>query len=315
MMEQLPENNAGQGDSSAAIPVTSLGRTLREARERLGLSVADMAGQIKFATRQIEALEADDFQHLPEAAFLRGFVRSYAKILQLDAQTLLAALPQTKAASVELMPASVGVPFPDAHSLLRQNLIWSGAALLLAVIAVGFALWNFTTPRSSSEITRAQSEQARVETPLSLPAEMQIIPATLVPETGKIALSVPAVPGVQASLEAAESPAPAAETPASKAAPQTQSTKSATRRSTSPQVTELRLVFGEESWTEIKDRDGKILSSQINPSGSELIVYGRAPFSMLIGHGLSVRLYHQGKQVDLTPYINKYSEVAHVTLE
>ena len=55
---------------------------LREARERLGLSVADVAAQIKFAPRQIEALEADDFKHLPEAAFLRGFVRSYAKILQ-----------------------------------------------------------------------------------------------------------------------------------------------------------------------------------------------------------------------------------------
>jgi len=36
---------------------------------------------------------------------------------------------------------------------------------------------------------------------------------------------------------------------------------------------------------------------------------------MLIGHGLSARLYHQGKQVDLAPYINKYSEVAHVTLK
>ena len=79
MMEHLPENNAEQGNLSAAIPLTSLGRMLREAREHLGLSVADVAAQIKFAPRQIEALEADDFKHLPEAAFLRGFVRSYAK--------------------------------------------------------------------------------------------------------------------------------------------------------------------------------------------------------------------------------------------
>ena len=66
MMEQAPENNAGQDDSSVAATVVSLGKMLREARELAGLSVADVANQIKFAPRQIEALEADDFQNLPE---------------------------------------------------------------------------------------------------------------------------------------------------------------------------------------------------------------------------------------------------------
>src|SRR5450830_941197 len=146
-MEHLPENNAEQGNLSAAIPLTSLGRMLREAREHLGLSVADVAAQIKFAPRQIEALEADDFKHLPEAAFLRGFVRSYAKILHLDAQTLLTALPQPKTAAAELIPASVEVPFPAAHSSQRQNLILLGAALLLAVFVVVFAVWHFTNPQ------------------------------------------------------------------------------------------------------------------------------------------------------------------------
>src|SRR3972149_9801138 len=106
MMEQLPGNNPAQDGNSAATEATSLGRTLRETREHLGLSVADVANQIKFAPRQIEALEADDFQHLPEAAFLRGFIRSYAKILQLDGQALLAALPESKTGPPELVPAS-----------------------------------------------------------------------------------------------------------------------------------------------------------------------------------------------------------------
>ena len=143
---------------------------LREARESLGLSVAEVAAQTKFAPRQIEALEADDFKRLPETAFLRGFVRSYAKILNMDAQTLLAALPQTKVAAAELIPASVDVPFPVAHSSHRQNLILLGAALLLAVIAVGFAVWHFTTPLMQSKVEK-------IETPVPLPTEMQIIPA------------------------------------------------------------------------------------------------------------------------------------------
>ena len=78
---------------------------------------------------------------------------------------------------------------------------------------------------------------------------------------------------------------------------------------------ELRLVFGEESWTEIKDRDGKVISSQINPAGSELHVEGNPPFSMLIGHAASASLFYRGKEVDLKPHINQYSEVAHLTLK
>src|SRR3990172_6628531 len=113
MMEQHPENNSEQGYRSAIAPVASPGRTLREARERLGLSVADVANQIKFATRQIDALEADNFQQLQGATFLRGFVRSYAKILHLDAQPLLDQLPVDKPVPQQLTPASVNMPFPS----------------------------------------------------------------------------------------------------------------------------------------------------------------------------------------------------------
>ena len=180
MMEQLPENNAGQDDSPAVGSVASPGKMLREARERLGLSVVDVADQIKFAPRQIEALEADNFQDLPEMAFVRGFVRSYARILHLDAAALLAALPQTDMAPVQLMPVSVEVPFPDAYLPHRQNMVLLGAAVLLAMLVVAFAVWHFTTPP-------AQPGTTQVETPVSLPAEMQIIPASPVPEAEVIA--------------------------------------------------------------------------------------------------------------------------------
>jgi hypothetical protein len=46
-----------------------------------------------------------------------------------------------------------------------------------------------------------------------------------------------------------------------------------------------------------------------------LRVEGNPPFSMLIGHAASASLFYQGREVDLNPYINKYSEVAHLTLQ
>jgi cytoskeleton protein RodZ len=252
-MEYLPENNSGQDNHSAP---TSLGRLLREARLGLNLSVADVAAQIKFAPRQIEALEADDFKQLPEAAFLRGFVRSYAKSLNLDAQTLLAALPQPKVAVAEMIPASVDVPFPVAHSSQKYNLILLGAALLLAVIVVGFAVWHFTNPLKSPQV-------AQIETPVSLPAETQLIPTPPVPEQNLIAApAIPAQPKLHSSVTAEfpSTPLPkqAAKTAVVQPVPKIHSTDSTTNQGTSPETTTLRLIFVEESWTEITDKEYRL---------------------------------------------------------
>ncbi len=305
MMEELSPNNAGQDEDVATTPKPSSGRMLREARERLGLSVADVTEQTKLSHRQVEALEADDFQRLPELPFVRGFVRSYAKILHLDAQPLLAALPQAKEASAKRMPASVEVPFPNAQLSQRQNRIWLGAAFLLAV-GVAFAMWYYTPPLGESEVTQ-------VETPVSLPAQMPAMPA---PPVAEVEVVVPPAPtATQSSAEEVQAPAMAAKPQIPTALPQTQAASSAVPPVVPSRPAVLRLTFDEESWAEIKDKDDQILSSQVNPSGTELRLNGQAPFSLVIGRAASVRLYYRGKQVDLTPHIHATSEVARLTLE
>ena len=322
MMENLPENNSGQGNNPAT-KKSSTGSMLREARENLGLTVADVAGQIKFAPRQIEALEADDFKSLPEAAFLRGFVRSYAKILKLDAELLLANMPSAKATAVELVPSSVDVPFPNEQANRQQNLIWLGAASLLAVLVLGFAFWHYKTPlKQELKQEKEQAKVTQVEVPIALPPDAKTVPEPLVLKSSTIEPTVHPVPKPRSSAATSSvketktlASAHAAKTAASKTASQVPATINMTTAGTGMKTEELRLVFGEESWTEIKDRDGKIISSQINPAGSELHVEGYPPFSMLIGHAASASLFYRGKQVDLKPHINQYSEVAHLTLK
>jgi cytoskeleton protein RodZ len=75
----------------------------------------------------------------------------------------------------------------------------------------------------------------------------------------------------------------------------------------------IRLEFGGESWVEIKDGDGKMLMSQLNPTGSRRVVSGRSPLSLVIGNAANVRLVYNDKPVDLKPYIQ--IEVARLTLD
>jgi cytoskeleton protein RodZ len=302
-MEEQIENAAAPTEE--AVAQVTPGTLLREARERLGLSVADAAAQTKLAVRQIEALEADDYRQLPEMAFVRGFVRSYARILHLDEQPLLAALPEARI-SAQVSPNSVEVPFPDARSPQMQNLIWLGAALLLSVVVVAFAVWHYTSPGEPASSREArQDEIAQAETAIPLPAEMQVIPASAVAETPEPQAKQPETPAPAEKQTprpvAAEAVAPpAAILPAKPAA-----TSSAS----------LSLKFGDESWTEVRDASGNVISSQLNPAGSELVLKGQGPFLLVVGRASSTQLSYKGKPVDLAPHTSATSDVARLTLE
>ena len=101
LIHDLPPN-----DAAAA------GALLRAAREAAGLSVAAVAQQLKLAPRQVAALEEGDFTKLPGRTFVRGFMRNYARLLQLDSDAVLAALPENVAAPSLEHPSLAPTPRP-----------------------------------------------------------------------------------------------------------------------------------------------------------------------------------------------------------
>ncbi len=264
------DNQYGNTPDNNEVRPLNVGVALCQARERLGLSVADVANRLKFASRQIEALEEEDFARLPEMAFVRGFVRSYAKLLQLDPVPLLAVLPHAQTA-LPLETAAMEVPFPNVYAERRHNIIWMAAGLAVAV-ALGLFVWLHDRAPVAPQLT--------VET-LVLP-DVVLQPASVVAVTP---LAAPA-------------PAPADAADADQAG---------------VNVSAIRLAFDEDSWVKVTDKDGKVLLAQLNLSGSERRRNGMPPFSLVIGNAGGVRLYYQGRQVDLALYSK--GGVARLTLE
>jgi len=281
----------------------SLGATLREARVRLGLSVAEVSDRIKFAPRQIEALEADDFSHLPEIAFLRGFVRSYARLLQLDPAALLAALPLPAVHSLPVGEQSLAeVPFPTQTN--KSNIVWLAAALVVAIALVLFVWLRGSTPDAPKLAAGTDASSANVES-LVLP---EAVPVSAVQDMA-VASSVSIAPAISAV-----SAQPAQQTAASVTGAAIQSpAKPAVAASAVQQAAALRLTFDQDAWVEVKDRDGKILLSKVNHPGSEQAIGGTPPFTLVIGSASGVHLFYKGQPVDLAPHTKV--AVAHLTLE
>src|SRR5437879_13125133 len=81
------------------------GSRLKSAREAAGLSLDQVAQQLKLAPRQVRALEDEDFAQLPGRTFARGFVRNYARLLNLNGDDLLSRLPDAAHAPALEAPA------------------------------------------------------------------------------------------------------------------------------------------------------------------------------------------------------------------
>src|SRR5512139_4088721 len=69
--------------------MASLGDTLRHRRTELGRSIADAEAATKIRARLIQALEEGNYDMLPNPAYVRGYITSYAHWLELDPAPLL----------------------------------------------------------------------------------------------------------------------------------------------------------------------------------------------------------------------------------
>ena len=69
--------------------MASLGQALREEREARNISIEEIASSTKIVARYLEALEADHLDQMPGGFFVRGIIRSYAKAIGLDPETVL----------------------------------------------------------------------------------------------------------------------------------------------------------------------------------------------------------------------------------
>jgi cytoskeleton protein RodZ len=123
------------------------GARLRLAREAAGLSLDQVAQQLKLAPRQVRALEDEDFAQLPGRTFARGFVRNYARLMNLDGDDLLSMLPDAAHAPALEAPAlhptgAMIAELPTTSTPKTNFLRWLIPLVLVACI-VGAAAYEW----------------------------------------------------------------------------------------------------------------------------------------------------------------------------
>jgi len=272
-----------------------VGAELAAAREARGLGLPEIAQQRKFGVRQLEALEADRFDELPGGTFARGMVRSYARLLKVDPEPLLGRLAgRFDAPDSNQLAARFSQPVPFSDNARRSTLVYFALSLGILVVIGSFA-WQWQRERNAPKpmaLVKPKAEPARKPAPPAKPAS--VAPAPVVEKA-------PVVEEKKIISSPAPAPAPAAAAATATAAPSPGGVHRIVLR-----------VESDEAWLEVTDAAGRQIVSSLNPAGSERVVQGRGPFTLVIGNASHVRVLHNDREVDLRPHTKV--EVARFTL-
>jgi cytoskeleton protein RodZ len=296
MTDQSQEQTGTTGFSSSALSLEAVGRILVEAREKMGLSVDDVGTRLRLTPKQVEAMEAGRMEDLPGPAFVRGFLRNYAKLLQIDPEPLLEAC---RSHGVELPPKYISLHSENIEIAGRERKGWTiylaGIIIVILLLAAWFAYTDFMAGNTPAQPAEEAITQELPGTTLE-EAPIQPLPQIPMPET---------VPGQEAPAADAASPAtPASGNVAVAAdAPQAAATGAAT----------LVVTASETSWVSVMDRDGKELYGRNVQAGSSQTISGTPPLKLTLGNATGIQVTYNGNPVDIAPHIR--SNVARLSLE
>ncbi len=316
--------------------VQTAGSQLSAARVQLGLSVQQVADQLKLSQRQVLALEGNQFDDLPKMVIVRGFVRSYAKLLKLDPAPVIDSLPAEKGLSgldADLRP-TLATPFMESRTpfLGRQdsnnNRKYVVGAIVLAACALIFVaaqkleqndyIKSLISGQSVKKATEADPEKtventdtASVKPEADKPAA-STIPTVLgtlngaKPETQDVVAPPKVDQDMQTPVSApavTQQGAMPASVPAVAVAPAPVSVPAAV---VAPAVADagnnqLKLKFRQDSWIQVKRENGSIVTSHLAKAGTEEVFDMKEALQLRIGNAAGVDGWLRGKSMEIAP--------------
>ncbi|WP_313624147.1 helix-turn-helix domain-containing protein [Achromobacter sp.] len=151
----MTQDFASAVSETSAGAAGSVGSALRVLRQSKGWSLDEVSSRIKFSTKQIEALENEQWDNLPTGVSLRGLVRNYARLLGADSQAIVDSLdPKARVTGpVRLSPGALhsahSIPQSSAEDERSSSTSWGWLIAIVLVLAAGvaYAFWQGWLPQ------------------------------------------------------------------------------------------------------------------------------------------------------------------------
>ena len=209
----------------ATVPENLIGKTLREAREAKGLTLAQVSDTTRISKAYLQAVEEDAYQKIPGEVFVKGVLRGYGNFLGLDGAKLVeqykilaqgmrpeeaASFKIREATNVKITPTFK--PNEDTPQSSKNSLL-TGLVVLVVLLLAVCAYYFMIVAKPAGSVTAPATSVAPAAAAQTAPAPQAPAPKTADPAkpaaaTAPVNPGQPAVPGTAQPNPAAANPAP-----------------------------------------------------------------------------------------------------------
>lgn len=317
MSEKAPQYDSDK-------PQQRPGPVLKQAREKMELSRKDIASQLNLQVETIEDIEEDRTEKFPAATYVRGYIRSFARIVKLDPDEMIRLFDNEPMAPPEFVPdiKTTGQASSQDKPVRAVTYLVTFA---LALLLIAWLQSNYVVEKNEKNTT---VDQTAASDPSSMPGPYPEPPVeeynavedrtrttgdvqTYAPQSSRLSdLQIneqAAMTEVDeqiinnmalSDIEGFEDTVPVTET--------NNETEGEQLAGSADAMTDDRLVLrlNGESWIEVYDSGDNRLYLGLAKAGEEIRLSGIAPFSVLLGYSPAVELTFNGQLFDPQPYSN-----------
>ncbi len=335
--DELPEEGAQTDQPLAQTP----GQILAQAREQKGLSQQQVADSLRLRLTVVQLIEADDYEKLASTTFVRGYLRSMAKALEVNEEKVFKAFNEhgydnSQSANVKMQSFSRRKVRERNDSRLK----WISYIIIIAVLALVLIWWwqesNFslnTITGSEDAPTEQEAKQERA-TVQNIPqvvrpsrmTEEEAVARNATAENAGASDNVPvnadanAVDGSamddaepsDTNEPAASDNAAAADTSGTSDTNDTGDTAGSAEPTTisaepTPTPEQLVLEFNQACWIKVTDGTGDDIAIGVKAAGYRMPLTGEPPFDIILCKPEAVTLTYNGDNVNLDDYVRNRS--------
>lgn len=299
-----------------------LGEVLLAARKAKKLTQKDISNSLKLSIKQIDAIEKNEFSALPDATNTRGFIGNYARLLNVEAEPLLASF---RARVPEVLPANLSVQSSTRHvKLSKESLPWLKYILASILVLLFLLAWFFYMDYMPKPYKLNQENPVatpEVSTTLEMPeialpaAERQVYSADSANNAVNTVDAAPLVsqtvdPNVVSTNQTSQPATTESTLNAPVSAPNATSTSGS--EATITPTGKVMMTFSDQTWVRATNQSGKVVFEKTFSANSSGVIDDAPPLNLVIGNAKATQLQYLGQSVDLTS--STKGNVARITL-
>ena len=277
----------------------SAGEQLKHLREQKNFSVQNIASRLNLEVRIIEAIENNDFEQLSAATYARGYLRSYAKLLGADPETILASYNDSAPEPPEIIPEIKHATQTNSGDKPVKAFTYL-ISLTLVILLVAWWQSNFIVDNMNLIVNKAPLNEQANAYQLSYPIEIVEHPTSPFYKAEDTSVeqnpvedifTVATETEIDKKTEDNEADAKADDYPIN-----------VSSDNVGPDQLILRL--SKDSWIEVFDALENKVYLNLGKKGQILTLNGSAPFDLVIGAADGVSVEFNGKTFDTTPFMD-----------